>query len=75
MPGNAQRIHPLAVRITHNQITRHICIEGWSAIKWRGVPLRDFLARIGADTRARYISFRLPPSGSRGGAWPAGNGR
>jgi DMSO/TMAO reductase YedYZ molybdopterin-dependent catalytic subunit len=41
------------------QITRHICIEGWSAIgKWGGVPFRDFLARIGADTRARYVSFR-----------------
>ena len=41
------------------QITRHICIEGWSAIgKWGGVPFRDFLASIGADTRARYVSFR-----------------
>src|SRR5438309_2489997 len=26
--------------------------------KWSGVPLRDFLARVGADTRARYVSFR-----------------
>jgi len=42
-----------------DQITRHICIEGWSAIgKWGGVPFRDFLARIGADTRARYVAFR-----------------
>jgi DMSO/TMAO reductase YedYZ molybdopterin-dependent catalytic subunit len=42
-----------------SQITRHICVEGWSAIgKWGGVPFRDFLARIGADTRARYVSFR-----------------
>jgi DMSO/TMAO reductase YedYZ molybdopterin-dependent catalytic subunit len=42
-----------------NQITRHICIEGWSAIgKWGGVTFSDFLARIGADTRARYVSFR-----------------
>jgi DMSO/TMAO reductase YedYZ molybdopterin-dependent catalytic subunit len=42
-----------------SQVTRHICIEGWSAIgKWGGVPFRDFLARIGADTRARYVSFR-----------------
>jgi DMSO/TMAO reductase YedYZ molybdopterin-dependent catalytic subunit len=41
------------------QITRHICIEGWSAIgRWGGVPFRDFLARIGADTRARYVAFR-----------------
>jgi DMSO/TMAO reductase YedYZ molybdopterin-dependent catalytic subunit len=42
-----------------DQITRHICIEGWSAIgKWGGVPFRDFLALIGADPRARYVAFR-----------------
>jgi DMSO/TMAO reductase YedYZ molybdopterin-dependent catalytic subunit len=42
-----------------SQITRHVCIEGWSAIgQWGGVPLGDFLARIGADTRARYVAFR-----------------
>jgi DMSO/TMAO reductase YedYZ molybdopterin-dependent catalytic subunit len=42
-----------------SQITRHICIEGWSAIgQWSGVPLRHFLARIGADTRARFIGFK-----------------
>ena len=41
------------------QITRHICVEGWSAIgKWTGTPLRDFLERIGADTRAKYVHFR-----------------
>jgi DMSO/TMAO reductase YedYZ molybdopterin-dependent catalytic subunit len=41
------------------QITRHICIEGWSAIgKWTGVRFRDFLTRIGADTTAKYVTFR-----------------
>src|SRR5256714_10975506 len=26
------------------QVTRHICVEGWSAIgSWTGTPLRDFL--------------------------------
>ncbi len=41
------------------QITRHICIEGWSAIgSWSGVPFRSFLERIGADTRARYVGFK-----------------
>jgi DMSO/TMAO reductase YedYZ molybdopterin-dependent catalytic subunit len=41
------------------QITRHICIEGWSAIgDWRGVPFRTFLERIGADTTARYVGFK-----------------
>jgi len=41
------------------QITRHICIEGWSAIgDWRGVSLNTFLQRIGADTTARYVGFK-----------------
>jgi DMSO/TMAO reductase YedYZ molybdopterin-dependent catalytic subunit len=41
------------------QITRHICIEGWSAIgDWRGVPLKAFLQRIGADTTARFVGFK-----------------
>ena len=40
------------------QITRHICVEGWSAIgKWSGVRFSDFLARVGADTTAKYIGF------------------
>ena len=42
-----------------SQITRHVCIEGWSAIgQWSGVRFADFLARIGADTRARYVGFK-----------------
>jgi DMSO/TMAO reductase YedYZ molybdopterin-dependent catalytic subunit len=42
-----------------SQITRHICIEGWSAIgQWSGVPLRMFLERVGADLRAKYVGFK-----------------
>jgi DMSO/TMAO reductase YedYZ molybdopterin-dependent catalytic subunit len=41
------------------QITRHVCVEGWSAIgSWTGTPLRDFLKLVGADTRAKYCWFR-----------------
>lgn len=41
------------------QITRHICVEGWSAIgKWGGVPFSHFLKRIGADTTAKYVGFQ-----------------
>jgi DMSO/TMAO reductase YedYZ molybdopterin-dependent catalytic subunit len=41
------------------QITRHVCVEGWSAIgKWTGTPLREFLRRVGADMRAKYVWFR-----------------
>ena len=42
-----------------SQVTRHICVEGWSAIgKWSGVRLSDFLERIGADTSAKYVGFK-----------------
>ena len=41
-----------------SQITRHVCVEGWSMIgKWTGTPLSTFLARIGADTTAQYVGF------------------
>src|SRR5476651_1753599 len=41
------------------QVTRHICIEGWSQIgQWNGVPLHTFLQRVGADLRAQYVYFK-----------------
>lgn len=41
------------------QVTRHICVEGWSAIgKWSGVRFSEFLQRIGADLTARYVGFK-----------------
>jgi DMSO/TMAO reductase YedYZ molybdopterin-dependent catalytic subunit len=41
------------------QITRLICVEGWSEIgQWSGVPLQFFLRRVGADLRAKYVAFR-----------------
>ena len=46
------------------QITRHICIEGWSAVgKWGGVRFSDFLQRVGADLRANYVTFRFSRDG------------
>ena len=42
-----------------SQITRHICVEGWSAIgKWSGVRFSSFLERIGADLTAKYVGFK-----------------
>lgn len=42
-----------------SQVTRHVCVEGWSAIgSWQGARLSDFLERIGADTRAKYVWFK-----------------
>ena len=41
-----------------SQITRHVCVEGWSMIgKWGGTPLSTFLQRIGADLTAKYVGF------------------
>ena len=42
-----------------SQVTRHVCVEGWSAIgSWQGVRLSDFLKLIGADTRSKYVWFQ-----------------
>ena len=41
------------------QITRHVCIEGWSQVgQWSGVPLSTFLTKVGADTKAPYVTFK-----------------
>ncbi len=40
------------------QITRHDCVEGWSAIgKWTGVPLGDLLRQVQPLPKARYAVF------------------
>jgi len=42
-----------------SQITRHVCVEGWSAIgSWQGVRLSDFLKLVGADLSAKYVWFQ-----------------
>ncbi len=51
------------------QITRHDCVEGWSAIgKWTGTPLKLLLDRAGMSGRARYIVFHCADQ-LRGGAY------
>jgi DMSO/TMAO reductase YedYZ molybdopterin-dependent catalytic subunit len=41
-----------------SQVTRLICVEGWSAIgKWSGVRFSEFLQRVGADLTAKYVGF------------------
>lgn len=40
------------------QITRHDCVEGWSAIgKWTGVPLGDLLRQVQPLPNATYAVF------------------
>jgi DMSO/TMAO reductase YedYZ molybdopterin-dependent catalytic subunit len=42
-----------------SQITRHDCVEGWSAIgEWQGTPLGPILAAAQIRDAARYIVFR-----------------
>lgn len=43
---------------SRTQITRHDCVEGWSAIgKWQGVPLGLVLQSAGLKSGARYAVF------------------
>jgi DMSO/TMAO reductase YedYZ molybdopterin-dependent catalytic subunit len=42
-----------------SQITRHDCVEGWSAIgKWTGVPLAAILNEVKLKPETRYLVFR-----------------
>jgi DMSO/TMAO reductase YedYZ molybdopterin-dependent catalytic subunit len=55
-PWTLDRLRALPQRA---DVTRHVCVEGWSMIgKWGGVPLRTFLERVGADMMAKYVAFR-----------------
>ncbi len=46
-----------AMPVRH-QITRHDCVEGWSAIgKWSGTPLRLLLNAADLSSKARYLVF------------------
>ncbi len=43
---------------SRTQITRHDCVEGWSAIgQWKGVQLSYLLERAGLMDNTRYIVF------------------
>jgi DMSO/TMAO reductase YedYZ molybdopterin-dependent catalytic subunit len=53
------RLEELRAMPQTEQITRHICVEGWSAIgRWGGVRFSDFLRRVGADLTAKYVGFK-----------------
>jgi DMSO/TMAO reductase YedYZ molybdopterin-dependent catalytic subunit len=52
-------LEQLASLPQEQQVTRHICVEGWSAIgQWGGVPFALFLNRVGADLTAKYVGFK-----------------
>jgi DMSO/TMAO reductase YedYZ molybdopterin-dependent catalytic subunit len=49
------------------QITRHDCVEGWSAIgKWKGVPLARIIEQAQPGPEAKYILFHCIDTDSRG---------
>jgi DMSO/TMAO reductase YedYZ molybdopterin-dependent catalytic subunit len=57
--------HPLSVSLaelkampSRTQITRHDCVEGWSAIgKWKGTPLHVLLDKAAPKKEARFVVF------------------
>jgi DMSO/TMAO reductase YedYZ molybdopterin-dependent catalytic subunit len=57
--------HPLSLSVAElrrlparSQITRHDCVEGWSAIGgWTGVPLALLLRAAGVRAGAKYVVF------------------
>jgi DMSO/TMAO reductase YedYZ molybdopterin-dependent catalytic subunit len=51
-------LNQLAALPARTQITRHDCVEGWSAIgQWTGARLGDVLGAAGLAPGARYIVF------------------
>jgi DMSO/TMAO reductase YedYZ molybdopterin-dependent catalytic subunit len=48
---------------SRTQITRHDCVEGWSAIgQWTGVPLARVLALVKPKPEARFVVFHCADS-------------
>ena len=68
--------HPLSLSLaelralpSRTQITRHDCVEGWSAIgKWKGAPLNVLLDNAVPKKEARFVVFHcadpMEPDGS-----------
>jgi DMSO/TMAO reductase YedYZ molybdopterin-dependent catalytic subunit len=48
---------------SRTQITRHDCVEGWSAIgKWKGAQLAPLLQSVGLKPEARYLVLHCADS-------------
>ncbi len=59
----------------HTQITKHCCIQGWSAIaSWSGVSMGDIVRRCRPHATARYIVFYALDDKSTSEPDPAGPG-
>jgi DMSO/TMAO reductase YedYZ molybdopterin-dependent catalytic subunit len=56
---------------SRTQITRHDCVEGWSAIgKWQGARLSALLDVVQPAANARYVVFHCADPMEEGGASP-----
>ncbi|HET8876313.1 MAG TPA: molybdopterin-binding protein [Casimicrobiaceae bacterium] len=56
---------------SRTQITRHDCVEGWSAIgKWQGAKLSAVLAAVEPSERARYVVFHCADPMEQDGTSP-----
>ncbi|MGQ0443008.1 MAG: molybdopterin-binding protein [Methylophilaceae bacterium] len=56
---------------SRTQITRHDCVEGWSAIgKWTGVPLHQILVQVKPLSQARYAVFHCADPMEKDGSKP-----
>lgn len=54
-PWSVERLYQLP---QETQVTRHVCVEGWSMIgQWTGARLSSLLAAVGADTTAKYVGY------------------
>jgi sulfoxide reductase catalytic subunit YedY len=58
-PGSVSLESLLAATPLVERIYRLRCVEAWSmVIPWRGLPLRDVLARFEPTSRAKYVAFQ-----------------
>jgi DMSO/TMAO reductase YedYZ molybdopterin-dependent catalytic subunit len=52
---------------SRTQITRHDCVEGWSAIaKWKGTPLSEVIKIVEPKPEAKYVVFYCQDIDSQG---------
>jgi DMSO/TMAO reductase YedYZ molybdopterin-dependent catalytic subunit len=52
---------------SRTQITRHDCVEGWSAIaKWKGVPVAEIMKQAQPQPEAKYVVFYCMDTDSEG---------
>jgi DMSO/TMAO reductase YedYZ molybdopterin-dependent catalytic subunit len=51
-------LEDLKVMPKNEQITKHVCIQGWTAIgEWGGVHMREIIARAKPRPSAKYVVF------------------